>query len=62
MSMHIRPVPDSPADQEPNVVGTPEGDNEFAPDQPLKPSEVTPANGLQDPRGNEPDSYKQDHD
>ncbi len=28
-------VPEVP-DQEPDVVGTPEGDNEFAPDQPLK--------------------------
>ncbi len=27
---------DSPEDQEPDVVGTPEGDNEFAPDEPLK--------------------------
>ncbi len=62
MGFDIRPVPDSPNDNEPNVVGTPEGDNEWAPDEPLKPSDVTPANGLQDPRGAEPDDpYKQDH-
>ena len=28
--------PDSPEDEEPDVVGTPEGDDEFAPDEPLK--------------------------
>ena len=27
---------DSPEDEEPDVVGTPGGDNEFAPDEPLK--------------------------
>ncbi len=36
MANDARPVKDSPEDQEPDVVGTPEGDNEFAPDEPLK--------------------------
>jgi hypothetical protein len=27
---------DSPEDEEPDVVGTPEGDDEFAPDEPLE--------------------------
>lgn len=57
MGFDIRPVPDSPQDQEPDTVGTPEGDNEFAPDQPLKP---LPDGVEQDPRGAEPDPYKQD--
>lgn len=59
MPMEIRPVPDSPQDHEPDVVGTPEGDNEFAPDEPLHP---VPDGAEQDPRGAEPDPYKQDHD
>lgn len=29
--------PDTPEDNEPDTVATPEGDNEFAPDEPLKP-------------------------
>ena len=58
MATEIRPIPDSPEDNEPDTVGTPEGDNEFAPDQPLKP---VPDGAEQDPRGNEPDPYKQDH-
>jgi hypothetical protein len=41
------------------VVATPEGDNEFAPDQPLKP---LPKGAELDPNGAEPDAYKQDHD
>ena len=45
-------VPDSPEDQEPHVVGTPEGDNEFAPDQPLKP---VPDGAEQIPRGSDPE-------
>ena len=28
-------IPDTPEDNQPDVVGTPEGDNEFAPDEPL---------------------------
>jgi hypothetical protein len=29
--------PDSPEDDEPTTVATPEGDNEYPPDQPLEP-------------------------
>ena len=43
-------------DEEPNTVATPEGDNEYAPDQPL----TGVPDGLQDPRGNEPDAYRKD--
>ena len=32
-----RDSPDTPADQQPDIVATPAGDNEFAPDQPLEP-------------------------
>ncbi len=40
---HLDPAPDSrnsadtPEDNEPDTIATPEGDNEFAPDQPIKP-------------------------
>ena len=37
-------------DDERDTVATPEGDNEYAPDQPLPSSEPTPER----PRGNEP--------
>ena len=47
MSTDAKPKGDSAMDPE-STVGTPEGDNEFAPDQPLKPSD-----GLQKPRGGE---------
>ena len=57
--MPIQPVPDSPADNEPDVVGTPEGDNEFAPDQPLKP---LPVDAEENPRGAAPDKYRQPED
>ena len=30
--------PDTPQDQEPDTVGTPEGDNEYGFDQPLRPA------------------------
>ena len=30
--------PDSPETNEPDTVATPEGDNEYAPDQPLRPA------------------------
>ena len=44
-------APDTVGDVRPAEVGTPEGDNEFAPDQPLTPSTIpTPER----PRGNEP--------
>lgn len=56
MASEIRPVADSPMDEEPESVRTPEGDNEFAPDQPLTPS----LDGLQVPRGSEPDGYRRD--
>lgn len=46
---------DSPQDNEPDTVGTPEGDNEFAPDQPLA---KLPDGAEQIPRGNAPDPYK----
>lgn len=52
MAETIRTAPESPQDHEPDVVGTPEGDNEFAPDEPLKPM---PEGALQDPRGSEPE-------
>ncbi len=41
------------------TVATPEGDNEFAPDQPLKP---VPESAEQNTRDAGPDPYKQDHD
>ena len=38
-----------------DVVSTPEGDNEFAPEEPLAPTE-----GMQIPAGNAPDPYNED--
>ena len=32
-----RDSPDTPEDNEPDTVATPEGDNEWPPDEPLKP-------------------------
>ena len=58
MATEIRPIPDTPVEHIPATVGTPEGDNEFAPDQPLRP---LPDGTVEDPRGNEPDAYKEDH-
>ena len=60
MASEIKPKADSPMDAEPSTVATPEGDNEFAPDEPLKP-----VDGLQTPRGGETDGtataeYKKD--
>jgi len=52
-------APDSPEDDEPDVVGTPEGDDEFAPGEPLK---KLPDEALQDPRGGAPDAYRQPKD
>ena len=58
MTTEIRPVADSPMDQETDVVGTPEGDNEFKTDEPLHP---IPEGAEQNPRGAEPeDEYKKD--
>ena len=44
-------VPDSVKDDETDVVGTPEGDNEFAPDEPLG---QVPNGAEQLPRGGDP--------
>ncbi len=33
-----RDSPDDPETKEPQTVATPEGDNEYAPDQPLRPA------------------------
>jgi hypothetical protein len=43
---------DSPEDNQPDTIATPEGDNEYAPDQPLSPGEPVPER----PRGDEPHS------
>ena len=39
-SLRNKPIEpaDSPEDNEPTTVATPEGDNEYAPDQPLTPA------------------------
>ena len=42
--------PDSPEDNEPDTIATPEGDNEGAPDQPLWPDPPVPER----PRGDQP--------
>ena len=48
-------APQSANDNQPDEVGTPEGDNEFAPDEPLVKLEK---DAEQIPRGNAPDPYK----
>ena len=60
MATEIRPIPDNADDAKTNVIATPEGDNEFLPDEPLQPSSDAATSGLETPRGNEPDSYKND--
>lgn len=61
MADPIRPIPDTPMDAEPDSVATPEGDNELLPDEPLQPSSDVAVEGLQNPRGAEPDDeYKKD--
>lgn len=52
--MSILPTepPDSPEDNEPDTIATPEGDNEYAPDQPLPLNEPVPER----PRGDQPHS------
>lgn len=62
MTKEIRSVPDSPIDQpHSDVIATPEGDNEMAPDQPLQPSSEAAISGLQTPRGSaSDDEYKKD--
>ncbi len=42
--------PDSPEDDEPDTIATPEGDNEGLPEEPLAPADVD----MERPRGNEP--------
>ncbi len=44
-------------DRKTDVVGTPEGDNEFAPDEPLA---RLPEDAYQTPRGSAPDGYRQE--
>lgn len=44
--------PDSPEDNEPDTLATPEGDNEYLPSEPLSPAAPTPER----PRGDEPHS------
>jgi hypothetical protein len=61
MTTGIRPTPDSPNDEpHSDVIATPEGDNEMAPDQPLQPSSDAAVSGLETPRGSKPDEYKKD--
>ena len=43
-----------PEDNEPDTIDTPEGDNEYAPDQPLTPTPPTPDR----PRGDNPHSIE----
>jgi len=43
-----------PEDNEPDTIATPEGDNEYAPDQPLTPTPPTPDR----PRGDNPHSIE----
>jgi hypothetical protein len=45
--------PDSPEDNEPDTIATPEGDNETLPDEPLTPSDDV---DIERPRGDEPHS------
>jgi hypothetical protein len=61
MPDNIPRKPGGPLDHAPDVIATPEGDNEFAPDQPLKPAADIDAEGLETPRGSEPQAYKRDH-
>lgn len=48
---------DKATSSQPDMVGTPEGDNEFAPDAPLVPA----LDGLQIPQGNAPQPFDSDH-
>lgn len=43
--------------ERPDEVSTPEGDNEFAPDEPVAPTE-----GMQVPKGNAPNPYDSDQE
>jgi hypothetical protein len=54
MAKEILPTPG-------DVIATPEGDNELLPDEPLQPSSDAAVNGLEIPRGSQPDDpYKND--
>jgi hypothetical protein len=46
--------PDSPEDNQPDTIATPEGDNEYLPNQPLPPDQPTPDR----PRGDDPHSVE----
>jgi hypothetical protein len=50
--MTARPTqpPDSPDDNQPDTLATPEGDNEYTPGEPLTPSAPVPER----PRGDQP--------
>jgi hypothetical protein len=49
------------ADRIPDTVATPEGDGEFAPDEPMTPGAVAlSVEGLQTPRGGAPAAYDSD--
>jgi hypothetical protein len=49
-------------EREPDTIATPEGDGEFAPDEPLAPAVVeSDLEGLQTPPGNAPAEYESDH-
>jgi hypothetical protein len=50
MSTQPTQPPDSPEDQEPDTIATPEGDNEAPPDQPLSPLSAA----VERPRGDDP--------
>jgi hypothetical protein len=64
--------PESPADHQPDTLATPEGDNEYPPEQPLgsienpgseplQPKPRATPGPLQTPRGNAPPKYDRDH-
>ena len=61
MTTAIQPVgDDAEGENKPDVVSTPEGDNEILPDEPLQPASDAAVTGLQAPRGDEADEYKKD--
>jgi hypothetical protein len=52
MMNHPTQPPDSPEDDRPDTIATPEGDDEGLPDVPLAPSDAD----IERPRGDEPHS------
>ncbi len=48
-------IPENPKAAESKTIATPEGDNEFAPDQPL----TSVPDAIETPRGSKPDEYRQ---